>query len=109
MKKDYTTVKLCDMYGSLITENQRSLIRDYYDYDMSLSEIANEHGITRQAALDSIKSGERELNRIESALKIVEGKDLIISQLTEVLRLMQEGEYSEAAEKLSQTINKELI
>lgn len=70
--KDLNVSGLCDVYGSLLTENQRTLVRDYFDYDLSLSEIAAERNISRQGALDTIKTGQRELMRYESVLHIVE-------------------------------------
>ena len=53
--------RLCDVYGALLTEHRRELIREYYDNDLSLAEIAENSGITRQAALCSIKQAENQL------------------------------------------------
>ena len=52
---------LCDIYGKLLTEKQFEFINDYYNNDLSLSEIAENNNITRQAVRDIIKKGERKL------------------------------------------------
>ncbi len=62
---------LCDIYGKLLTEKQFSYINDYYNNDLSLSEIAENYGITRQAARDNIKKGESKLFEYEEKLGIM--------------------------------------
>ena len=46
---------LFDFYGETLTEKQRELFDLYYNEDLSLSEIAEHAGITRQGVRDSIK------------------------------------------------------
>ena len=60
--------RLCDVYGALLTEHRRELIREYYDNDLSLAEIAENSGITRQAALCSIKQAENQLYGYEEKI-----------------------------------------
>ena len=48
---------LFDFYGETLTEKQRELFDLYYNEDLSLSEIAEHAGITRQGVRDSIKRG----------------------------------------------------
>ena len=62
---------LCDIYGKLLTEKQFSYINDYYNNDLSLSEIAENYEITRQAARDNIKKGEHKLFEYEEKLGIM--------------------------------------
>ncbi len=59
---------LFDFYGDLLTEKQRELFDLYYNEDLSLSEIAENVGITRQAVRDSVKRAERTLKDMESRL-----------------------------------------
>ena len=59
---------LCDIYGKLLTEKQFEFINDYYNNDLSLSEIAENNDITRQAVRDIIKKGERKLFEYEEKL-----------------------------------------
>ncbi len=59
---------LFDFYGDLLTEKQRELFDLYYNEDLSLSEIAENAGITRQAVRDSVKRSEHTLTGLESKL-----------------------------------------
>ena len=59
---------LIDCYGDLLTEKQRSLIEYYYNDDLSLSEIAENEGITRQGVRDAIKRAETQLYELENKL-----------------------------------------
>ena len=59
---------LCQLYGKLLTKKQFEFIDDYYNNDLSLSEIAENHNITRQAVRDIIKKGEKKLFEYEEKL-----------------------------------------
>lgn len=59
---------LLDFYGELISEKRRMVIDMYFNNDYSLSEIAEQIGITRQGVLDSIKKGKDELSFFEEKL-----------------------------------------
>lgn len=85
MSKDLELTRLCDAYGALLTEHRREIIRSYYDDDLSLAEIAENLGITRQAALCSIKQAEKQLLDYEAKLKIVENSDRLQGQIDEAL------------------------
>ena len=49
MEKNVKVSMLCEVYGNLLTKKQLSILQDYYDKDLSLSEIAQNQEITRQA------------------------------------------------------------
>ena len=55
LKKKIEISMLCEYYGSLLTTKQYTLLNDYYNNDLSLSEIADNNQITRQAVRDIIK------------------------------------------------------
>ena len=59
---------LWQIYGKLLTEKQYEYIDYYYNNDLSLSEIAENENITRQAVRDIIKKGERKLFEYEEKL-----------------------------------------
>ena len=62
---------LFDFYGETLTEKQRELFDLYYNEDLSLSEIAEHAGITRQGVRDSIKRAEHALGEMEQKLGLV--------------------------------------
>ena len=59
---------LLDFYGDMLTEKQRDVVELYYNDDLSLSEIAENEGITRQGVRDSIKRAEAQLLEMEERL-----------------------------------------
>lgn len=71
MDKKVEVSILCQIYGKLLTEKQYNYINDYYNNDLSLSEIAENDNITRQAARDNIKKGESKLFEYEEKLGIM--------------------------------------
>ena len=75
MKKDLSICTLNDFYGNLLTSKQSELIRLYYYDDLSLSEIAENEGVTRQAARDAIVKGVAALKGYEKNLKLCEIMD----------------------------------
>ncbi len=59
---------LLDHYGALLGDRQREILENYVLDDLSLSEIAENFGITRQGVRDSIKKSEEALAHYEAAL-----------------------------------------
>lgn len=75
---------LLELYGELLTDKQYSAIDKYYNRDLSLSEIAQEDKITRQAVRDNIKKAEEKLEFFENKLKLYKNfkrEDNIVSKL----------------------------
>ena len=71
MPKDYTVALLLDFYGEVLTEKQRDMVDLYYNEDMSLGEIAQNAGISRQGVRDSIKRAEGILFDMEEKVAFV--------------------------------------
>lgn len=65
MAKNLEISYLLDFYGEVLTEKQRDVMEQYYNDDLSLAEIADNFGITRQGVRDSIKRGESILLELE--------------------------------------------
>lgn len=63
---------LMDMYGQLLTEKQRNYLTLYYDEDLSLSEIAEELNVSRNAVYDNLKRAIALLEDYESKLKLLD-------------------------------------
>lgn len=69
-EKDLRFGMLLDFYGELLSEKRRAVLDMYFNNDYSLSEIAEQVGITRQGVLDSIKKGKEELTSFEEKLNL---------------------------------------
>jgi len=62
---------LLDFYGVLLTEKQRKICSDYYEYDNSLQEIAESMGISRSAVHDTLKRSRKELEEYEEKMHLL--------------------------------------
>ena len=67
MAKDLEISFLLDFYGDMLTEKQREVIEFYYNEDLSLSEIADNEGITRQGCAIPLNAPKRSCSIWNSA------------------------------------------
>lgn len=63
---------LYDFYGELLNGHQRKVYEDFFFHDLSLSEIAEDEGISRQGVYDMIKRCSRALEGYENKLHLVD-------------------------------------
>lgn len=68
MSKDLSMSLLLDFYGDVLSERQREAMELFYNGDLSLSEIAEITGITRQGVRDRIVKGEEIITGLEEKL-----------------------------------------
>ncbi len=71
MDKIYEQTLLYDFYGELLNEHQKNVFEDAVFNDLSLSEVAEVHGITRQAAHDLIRRVTKTLQGYEEKLHMI--------------------------------------
>ena len=67
-EKDLTVEFLLDFYGEVLPERTRAILGAYYGDDLSLAEIAEGEGISRQGVRHVLKKGEEELFFLEERL-----------------------------------------
>ena len=72
---------LLEIYGSLLSDRQREYLEDHFDNDLSLSEIAKNNNVSRQAIYDNIKRGVALLYDYEDKLKFYQIKKNIREEL----------------------------
>ena len=87
LKKEVTPSLLLDFYGQTLTGKQREVMELYYNEDLSLSEIAENQKISRQAALDSIRRAEKHLEQMEQKLGMLEKYRVCMAAVQEMERL----------------------
>lgn len=68
MSKNLDMSYLLDFYGNVLTEKQRDMMQQYFNMDLSLSEIADNFNITRQGVRDAVKRGETVLTELEEQI-----------------------------------------
>lgn len=67
--------RLFDIYKNLLSEGQREVMDEYLSFDFTISEIAENLSISRQAVLDSITKAEKKLKNLEEMLSFSERLD----------------------------------
>lgn len=83
---------LLDFYGELLSERKRSTMDMYYNEDFSLSEIAEQMGISRQGVRDIIKKCEEELLFYEEKLGLAAKLQNAEQKANELCRLADSAE-----------------
>ena len=99
--KDLKYVQLFDAYGALLTEHQRELCELYYMCDLSLTEIAEEKGISKQSVSDTLAKSRQFLDEYEEKLGL--GKTL--RELSRIRNALQDfkqthPEFSDELERI---------
>ena len=83
---------LYDFYGELLTQHQKQIYEDAVYNDMSLSEIAEEHGISRQGVHDLLNRCNKLLADYESKLHLVEKFEKTRQRVSQLLEEITELE-----------------
>jgi hypothetical protein len=99
---------LLEIYGKLLTEKQFALLDDYYNNDLSLSEIAENQNITRQAVRDNLKKGENNLFEYEEKLGLMKKLEMQNKVLNEISNDLNEIEVSKNSKIKVKQINEKL-
>lgn len=96
---------LLDFYGDMLTAKQRDFINLYYNDDLSLAEIAENEGITRQGVRDAIKRAEGQLYEMEARLGFVKKWNGIKTTLGDIINCAEEISDYNLNHGLSREIN----
>ncbi len=97
MAKDLGYTILFDIYAPLLTDKMRDTLDLYYNEDLSLAEIAEASGTSRQAVMNCVRSCEKRLNELEDQFGIRE-KTQKADELIELLGTHTDG--SDEAKRL---------
>ncbi len=112
MEKNVKVSMLCQIYGKMLTEKQYNFLNDYYNNDYSLSEIAENYQITRQAVRDNIVKGEKKLFELEEKLGIMKRTQnqeeqivKILSELTKIQTKFSDDKIANILENVKKELN----
>ena len=111
-----TLVKLAglyDIYGELIKENSRDIFADYVLENLSLSEIAEDRGISRQGVYDSVVRTAKKLEEFEKKLglhdryeKLEAETEIVGEKLEKLIEMMDNDDASDEQMKLLSEIKR---
>ena len=96
---------LLDFYGEMLTEKQRECCDLYYNEDLSLSEIAEQRGISRQGVWDNIRHAEAALKEFENKTGIVRRFMQTRESLEELKSMAEELEPSDRVSAIIERID----
>ena len=112
-EKNLKFAYLLDFYGAALDEHTESVMKAYYDDDLSLAEVAEGVGISRQGVRHIIKRGEEQLEFLESKLGLLkkhESLDAAAARLRELATSLRDpscdpGAVAEAIEGVADGIS----
>lgn len=113
----YRMALLFDFYGDMLTDRQKEFYDLYYNEDLSLSEIAENYGISRQGVRDVIVRAEASLTELEDKTGIIRRFHVMQDQLKSILadvdaiskrnaQLYQDGEIETLTEGITSRLEK---
>ena len=112
MDKKIEISMLWQIYGELLTEKQREYIDYYYNEDLSLAEIAQNDGITRQGVRDIIKKGEKKLFEYEEKLMFMKRTlnqekriEKVLLELTKIQKEYSDKQVANVLENIKKELN----
>lgn len=91
---------LLDYYKPLLTEKQKRYLIDYFEEDLSLSEIAQNYEVTRQAVYDNIRRGCKILRDYEEKLNFYKKDRKLYNELLELKKDFKEENLDKLIEKM---------
>ena len=93
-EKNLKLACLLDFYGEVLSERKQAVLSLYYNEDLSLAEIAEEIGISRQGVRELIKKAEEELLFLEEKLGLEKKFNEALSQTDRIFAILDEEKNS---------------
>ena len=105
-EKNLKIAYLLDFYGDVLTERKKEVLDMYYNEDLSLAEIAEQIGISRQGVRDLIKKAEDEILFLEEKLSLAQKMHAIKHHADNMANIVQNTEIPEALKTEIEEISK---
>ncbi len=92
MKDDVRFLRLLDLYSPLLTKTQREITELYFNFDLSLGEIAEQKGVSRQSVSDCLRKSRKQLEEYEEKLGFAETYDKLSKELSDLKKHFAQAE-----------------
>lgn len=99
LDKNIEIPMLLDTYGGALPKVQRDSLDMYYSSDLSLGEIADNTGKSRQSVFDTIKRGEHALEEMEKNLKILAKSRILQNKIENIKSLLHRVKMGQIGDK----------
>ena len=112
MSENLAISDLLDQYGAMLTDKQREYYDLHYNEDLSLGEIAEQSGISRQGVWDIIRRADRILSETEEKTGLVRRFEVLRTQVAEIeervarMRALSDGECAALADDVLQRLRR---
>ena len=88
MKDDLQFLRLWDLYSPLLTATQREITDLYFNYDLSLGEIAEQKGVSRQSVSDCLHKCRKQLETYEEKLRFLKALDDVPREYSQYMTIV---------------------
>jgi len=105
-EKNMRLAFLLDFYADVLDEHTRNIMRAYYHDDLSLAEIAEDEGISRQGVRHVIKKGEDAIEFYESALFLAARNEALTEAVNSLLKIKEKLSVTPGFEEEAATLDK---
>lgn len=96
--------ELLRVYGALLTPHQAEIMRQYYDCDISLFEIASDLDVSRQAVRDVLVRSVKTLKDVDKKLRLIERSSCILDAINAAKEDAKKGNVGAAIERLDDAV-----
>ena len=96
--------ELLRVYGALLTPHQAEIMRQYYDCDISLFEIASDLNVSRQAVRDVLVRSVKTLKDVDKKLRLIERSSCILDAINAAKEDAKKGNVAAAIERLDDAV-----
>ena len=96
--------RLFSIYGELLSHSQKEILSDYYENNLSITEIADEKNISRSAVEDALKKGSNKLLHYEKELGICSKSDEIVKILEKIKNKIKDEEVLKDIEEIGRKL-----
>lgn len=105
-EKDLKIAYLLDFYGDVLTERKKEVLDMYYNEDLSLAEIAEQIGISRQGVRDLIKKAEEEIYFLEEKLSFAKKMSALRHHTDNMMNIAENTEIPDSLKNEIEEISK---
>lgn len=97
--------ELLNVYSSQLSSTQREILENYFVYDLSMSEIADDRQVSRAAVEDAIKKGSKKLETLESELHLLEKRETLLKAVKTIKENTSDEKIISAANDIERIID----
>ena len=89
MKDDLKFLQLWDTYSPMLTATQREITDLYFNYDLSLGEIAEQKGVSRQSVSDCLNKCRKQLEKYEEKLGFLKALEEVSREYSAYMTMVE--------------------